>query len=238
VSVRSKSDKKESRERRSELLKPREAKTAPENRRSDASVIWRARRQRQAKNFHNKREAIIREAARLFIDQGFENTSLTEIGEALTVTKPTLYYYFKNKNEIVLEIKRRAQGELFQLIETVEKTPGSGLEKLNRLFPRYIEIIASDYGKCLVTIADRVLDESSRAEVATQVKEAEDRVKGFIQKGIQDGTIVRRPLKILYYAIFGMLNSIGDWYNPHGQIPPQELVEHYIGLLLDGLRRK
>jgi AcrR family transcriptional regulator len=201
------------------------------------SVIWRARHPRQAKNFDNKREAIIQEAARLFIDQGFENTSLTEIGKALSVTKPTLYYYFKSKNDIVLMIKRRAQGELFQLIDSIEKIECTGLEKLRRLFPRYIEIIASDYGKCLVTIADRVLDESSRLEVATEVKKAEDRVKGFIQQGFDDGTIARRPLKIVYYAIFGMLNSIGDWYNPHGVIPPKKLVEHYIGLLMDGLRQ-
>ena len=47
-----------------------------------------------------KKQAILRAAARLFRERGFEQTRLTDIADALNITKPALYYYIGNKEEI------------------------------------------------------------------------------------------------------------------------------------------
>jgi AcrR family transcriptional regulator len=48
----------------------------------------------------SKKERIVAEAIRLFCEKGYEATSVREIVEAVGVTKPVLYYYFKNKDEL------------------------------------------------------------------------------------------------------------------------------------------
>ena len=51
----------------------------------------------------SKREAVIRAAARAFNARGYHNTSIDEIAAALNVTKPTIYYYVANKEQLLLE---------------------------------------------------------------------------------------------------------------------------------------
>lgn len=50
-----------------------------------------------------KRQAVIAEASKAFGRQGSQNVSLDEIANALNVTKPALYYYFKSKQELIYE---------------------------------------------------------------------------------------------------------------------------------------
>src|ERR1700749_2472714 len=67
-------------------------------RRADA---WKDAGQSRDDQFAAKRAALIRKAARAFSARGFYNTSLDDIAEELGVTKPALYYYVKNKEEIL-----------------------------------------------------------------------------------------------------------------------------------------
>src|SRR6185312_4198944 len=63
---------------------------------------WRARRERH-RDHAIKREAVIRAAARAFNQKGYHNTSLDDIAAALEVTKPTVYYYVSNKEQLLFE---------------------------------------------------------------------------------------------------------------------------------------
>ncbi len=53
-----------------------------------------------------KQHAILRAAARLFCERGFDRTRLTDIADALNITKPSLYYYIGNKEGILIAIQR------------------------------------------------------------------------------------------------------------------------------------
>src|ERR1700737_1827461 len=63
---------------------------------------WRASRERQHDR-EVKREAVIRAAAHAFNHKGYHNTSLDDIAAALEVTKPTVYYYVSNKEQLLFE---------------------------------------------------------------------------------------------------------------------------------------
>jgi len=63
---------------------------------------WPVRKNTQ-RNRDVKREAVIRAAAQAFNARGYHNTSIDEIAAALNVTKPTIYYYVANKEQLLLE---------------------------------------------------------------------------------------------------------------------------------------
>src|SRR5271168_1406261 len=69
---------------------------------STDSSPWPVRSPRQ-RTRDVKREAVIRAAARAFSERGYHNTSIDEIAAALNVTKPTIYYYVANKEQLLLE---------------------------------------------------------------------------------------------------------------------------------------
>ena len=81
-----------------------------------ADSPWRNDRERQQPR-SAKRDAVLSAAARLFTHRGFQGTSLDDIAQSLGVTKPTLYHYVANKEEILFECVRRGLGALRACIE-------------------------------------------------------------------------------------------------------------------------
>ena len=69
---------------------------------ADSASAWRAGRKR-LRDHSVKRDAVVRAAARAFNERGFHNTSLDDIAAALEVTKPTIYYYVPNKEQLLFE---------------------------------------------------------------------------------------------------------------------------------------
>ncbi|MET7760967.1 helix-turn-helix domain-containing protein [Streptomyces sp. NPDC005336] len=69
------------------------------------------------------RAEILRVALRLFTDKGFEATSTRDISEALGLTKSSLYYHFRNKEEIVASLVTERRQELDELVEWITAQP-------------------------------------------------------------------------------------------------------------------
>ncbi len=200
----------------------------------EESLFGKQKRRRRA-NFDAKQEEVLVTAARLFCENGFERTSMTEIANAIQITKPTLYYYFKNKDKLLLQIKRRAQGQIIAALDVVELEGGTGLAKLRRLMGHYIRIMSEDCGKCLVTVRRHNLDPDSRQLVEDRVIEAERRIIGLFKEGMADGSMVAANHMHAYHTVFGSLNWIAVWYRPTGPMSVDELIENHIRLVFKGL---
>jgi AcrR family transcriptional regulator len=194
------------------------------------------RRKPRDNHFAEKRDAVLKQAAALFAERGYDSVSLNELADSLNITKPTLYYYFKSKNEILLEIQGQAQDEVLGEIEDAKKFEGTGLERLEYFLSRYIDTVISDSVRCL---ANAKLDprKSGRAgQINDRIKSVEKSLIDFFQQGMQDGTIKRQDVRILYHATFGMLNSLAVWYKQHGPVKRQQMAEQIVSLLVDGMR--
>ncbi len=63
-----------------------------------------------------KREAIIEGAIKRFIHYGINKTTMNEIAEDLSVSKPSLYYYFPDKNSLVLGVIEKIFNDYFELV--------------------------------------------------------------------------------------------------------------------------
>ncbi|GAA4226064.1 TetR family transcriptional regulator [Streptosporangium album] len=75
-------------------------------------------------------------ALKLFVEQGYEGTSLREIAEALGVTKAALYYHFKSKEEIVTSLTEDRVRAMEELIAWAQTQPRTG-ETRRELIRRY-----------------------------------------------------------------------------------------------------
>jgi len=95
----------------------------------------------------NKKERVVREAMRLFCEKGYEATSVREIVEAVGVTKPVLYYYFKNKEELFRHIIESSMGPFEEAQNDICSRAGVDFwEKLTELVDLHIywAVIDSD----------------------------------------------------------------------------------------------
>lgn len=183
-----------------------------------------------------KREAVLLAAAQEFNARGYHNTTLDEIAKRLNVTKPTIYYYVTNKDEILTEIFRAGCGALADAADDVDASDLSGLDKLAEFMRRYAVLMTTDFVKNVALLEDTCLGPEMRAEIR-EIKSAIDRrFRDFVEEGIEDGAIAKCDPKMAAFTIAGALNGIARWYQPGGPLDPTEVAETTIRLLVEGLR--
>ena len=115
-----------------------------------AQISWQEGIQTTAEKRKIKRMAILRVGAKAFNKNGFVQTSLSSIAAQLQVTKPSLYYYVKNKDDILTGILDEAGGQLQAIISESKVAEWSGLATLRHFFEQYAGVVTDDFGACLI----------------------------------------------------------------------------------------
>jgi AcrR family transcriptional regulator len=184
-----------------------------------------------------KREAVLRTAGRLFTEKGFHATSLEEVAERLHVTKPTLYYYVENKDEILFECVRTSLQMLHSEVEAAGAGGGKPLDKLDAAMRSYINIVTQDFGRCVIRVGEDPLPPASRTALRSLKAQIDMEFRRVIQEAIDDGSIAPCDAKMAAFAIGGALSWIGRWYQDDGSYTADDIASHFIPLLLHGLVR-
>jgi len=183
----------------------------------------------------SKREAVLRTAARMFNEKGFHATSLDEVAERLHITKPTLYYYVKNKDEILFECVSIGLRMLQDAIEIERKRGGRALDQLVAAMRSYVEIVTQDYGMCIIRVGEDPLPPESRRALRSFKAKLDANFRELVQAGIEEGSIRPCDPKIAAFTLAGALSWIGRWYRAEGPLPPDEIARQCIGLLTSGM---
>src|ERR1700744_3888670 len=113
---------------------------------------WKAFQARQ-RSMVVKREAVLRTAAHLFLEHGYQKSSMSMLAAQLKITKPALYYYFRNKEEILVECYRNGIAYIENLLQETSENQGTGLRKLSLYVETYAEaLISHDFGRCVAML--------------------------------------------------------------------------------------
>lgn len=182
-----------------------------------------------------KREAVLKMAAQLFCEQGFHNTTLTDIARQLHITKPALYHYFASKDEILQACVREAVAATESEWKAASKQGKTGRARLEHFMTWYAENMTTVFGMCFVRIAEQDLEPKARAELHAAKTLVDRRLRQFLEQGIEDGSIPACNPKVASFTIAGALSWIGHWYKPAGRLTPREVAEHVVSLLTSGL---
>jgi AcrR family transcriptional regulator len=182
-----------------------------------------------------KREAVLRTAVQLFLEQGYHGTTLNDVAERLNITKPALYNYFRGKDEILYECWAIGHERVDDCIDEINSGGGTGLAKLRKLIVRYAEVMTTDYGKSLVRFDVRDLTEHNRKLVQVSKRSVDRAFRAYIKGGIADSSIKPCDIKLSAFAIAGSLNWIGHWYQPGGALPAEDIAAEFAIRLTEGL---
>lgn len=181
-----------------------------------------------------KREAVLQAAAQAFSQNGYFRTSLDDIAERLGVTKPTLYYYAKNKEDLIAAVMERG---LEQMLAKLPTDPHSTAYEQLRVFLRnYAQIASTDFGICLVQLHNSDLSKTIGARVRTGKAAIDRRIRELLTNGIADGSIADCDVKLTGFMIAGAINGIGRWYREGTGLDASSVAEIYVNQLGAGLR--
>lgn len=187
-----------------------------------------------------KYEEIVEVAGRLFAAQGFDGTSLQDIGEHVGVLKGSLYHYISSKEDLLEDVVRSGHQGLLENMALCEHFKGRPLAQL----------VAFSYGHVVLNATpERILrgavflqdgDKLSPSKREPLVAGRDD-YNRYLRRILQDGreTAVFDPdmePRICSFAIIGVLTSYIRWYHPGGPVTSQELGREFAAFVLAGVR--
>lgn len=183
----------------------------------------------------SKREAVLQTAARLFLEKSYRRTTMNDVADRLNITKPALYHYFPNKEEILLGCYRWGTALIEECLDEIAGHCGTGLEKVEAFIYSYANVMTVNFGRCVMRLDEGDLSEQARAEVRGYKRKIDRRLRSFLQEGISDGSVAPCDPKLAAFAIAGAVNWICMWYTPQGALSPEEIAKQFAGQLTRGL---
>jgi len=182
----------------------------------------------------SRKNEIIDAALKLFAQEGYHSTTLDEVAAVVGVSKATLYYYFRNKEEIIKAILNRSLERMKQTLE-ISKSPLSNREKLCQ-FIEYHVVFAADSAELARITSEQLnlLPKRSREVVKRKQREVVTLLQDLLQQGIDEGSISVDNTQLAAFAIIGMCNWTYHWYRPEGKLTPRHIADMYVKLLENG----
>jgi len=202
------------------------------------SVAWSEMDLNRDDPREQKRMAVLSTGARLFNEHGFDRTSLDDIASELNVSKRTLYYYVKNKDDILFECSRLALEFVEEAMADSQNNDLPPLDRIAMIMRSYMDLLSNEFGACLALSKDNVLSEESRKILRNGRRKLDHAVRELIDKGIKDGTIAPCEPKLAAAAIFGAFNWVPHWQTKGNRETYSEIANSFLSIFLDGLRMR
>jgi len=192
----------------------------------------------RSRDRETKREAILTTAAQLFLEKSYGRTSLNDVAERLSITKPAIYHYFRSKEQILVECYRLGTAMIAETLEQIAAHCGTGIEKVAAFISSYANVMTVNFGRCVMRLDEGDLSGDARAEIRASKRKIDRRLRSFVQEGIDDGSIAPCDAKLAAFSIAGALNWICMWYEPGGPLSPEEIATQFAHTLTQGLARE
>lgn len=175
--------------------------------------------------FALQRDRILKAAATCFNQKGYSGTSLKDVAQHLNLTDAALYYYVKNKEELVYQCYLRA-GELGQEALTRARCDGTdGLHQARLYIAYHVEIMVGARGPLAIMSEIPSLRPPHRDEILKISRQHSLGFEDILRSGIEDGSIRPCNVRMTGNAIMGAINWIPKWYRGDGRTAEMLLQE-------------
>ena len=184
----------------------------------------------------DRREAILRSVANVLRNSRLSSLTIKQVADELGMTKGNLYYYFKDKQDILYHCHMRSVENSLRALSDAQALGRTPAEKLRILLVRHIRGVIDDgFGGLLQTELEKIRP-SQRNQYIGKRDELERGVRLLIEDGVRTGEFVCANVKLTGFAILGGINWIPKWYRPSGPLTSAEISEQMADYYLRGLR--
>ena len=185
----------------------------------------------------DSRQEILRTAARLFQQQGYDATSMNDVAAALKLSKGGLYHHFQSKDEILFNLMNHAMDITQERVIDGVRGISDPEERLRMLIRRHIEVVMSvrDREITVMLHENHPLPPAMRRRINARIKDYVHFVESVISE-VQCGRQSRGVVtpRAAAFALLGMINWIYQWYRPEGTLDEESLVRQYTEVFFTG----
>ena len=181
-------------------------------------------------------DAVLRRAIELFNRRGYDATSVGDLAKELGITKSGIYHHFESKDSILAAALDEALEGLTRAVATAAASDGkSAYVRLRATVEASVHILIEHLPA--VTLLLRVRG-NSPVELAALARRRriDEQLARLVRDAAAEGSV--RPdidPDLISRLVFGMVNSLTEWYRPDGSLRAQDVAAAVTGVVFDGL---
>ncbi|CAG6398034.1 TetR/AcrR family transcriptional regulator [Streptomyces cocklensis] len=183
-------------------------------------------------------DSLLAVAVEVFNERGYDGTSMEDLSRAAGISKSSIYHHVRGKEELLNRAVGRALDGLFGILDQPEAGNGRAVQRLEYVIRRTAVVLMDELP--YVTLLLRVRGNTTTERWAMERRrEFDQQVAKLLKAAVAEGDLrVDVEVRLATRLLFGMINSIVEWYRPavKGALDRDQVADAVVRLAFDGLR--
>ena len=175
-----------------------------------------------------KKEDILRSASLVISRNGYQNATMEDIAAELLMTKGALYYYFKNKEELLYSCHDLILSAAMEQMEAIYQEELSSMNKMKKAVKAHLDIAIREKEVFnLIVKPEQLFSEENIEEIIEKRDQYARIFDKIIAEGVKRGEFTVSDKKMARMIILGASNWVQVWYSPEGKLKKEKIEDIY-----------
>jgi TetR/AcrR family transcriptional regulator, cholesterol catabolism regulator len=185
------------------------------------------------------RRLITQKAGELFGKEGYHGVTVEQISKSLGISKPSIYYHFASKEEILFEFSRFAHDKALEGLKSIAAGTERADEKLMRAIDFHIDLLSFELTPGMVDLHWQF---SLPKKLARPIKKSRDEFDALLRKiineGIEEGVFKEVNSTVVGFCIVGAINFLPQWFSSKGSLSREQIKTIIREYLMEGILKR
>jgi len=182
------------------------------------------------------REKLINKATELFYERGYARSSIRDIGRAAGITSASLYYYFKNKDELLYEIIKSIGDYLLAILDQTAREFSDPEERLKHMVLRQTSLLKEKRKEVKIYIEEQYqLPLRLKKIIYQQHRKVYDTYWESLKELSKAKRLRITHLPTINFTMFAVMNWVYRWFRDDGDLTIEEVANMITTVLFDGI---
>ncbi|MDQ0188689.1 TetR family transcriptional regulator [Alicyclobacillus cycloheptanicus] len=185
-----------------------------------------------------RRDQILHAARTLFSEKGYHATTIRDIAQMSGLLSGSLYAHIRTKEDLLFEITDEVADQFLEGLQAVVDSADPPPVKFRRALVSHIQVVARNLDAARVFSHEwRALQGERRDRIQQKRDEYERLWTAVLSEGVAAGWFYPSHQRFARMVSLSVANWVYQWYDPSGQLSPEEVAGRLADVLLTGLQK-
>jgi AcrR family transcriptional regulator len=182
---------------------------------------------------------VYRTAAQIILQKGYDATSVSDIANALGITKAGLYHYIHGKAQLLFDIMQYGLDELEREVAQPAKAIDDPEARLRFMIGMHARIVTRGHGAVTILVDEaRALTPAQNRQITRRKRAYFDFLRATLQELKKEGKLRDVDITVAAFGLLGVINWVSRWYQPGGALDEKQIAEQIVDIAFNGLTRR
>ena len=179
---------------------------------------------------------VYRTAAAIILQKGYDATSVSDIANALGITKAGLYHYIHGKTQLLFDIMQYGLDELEREVAKPAVKIADAEVRLRFMIGTHARIVTRGHGAVTILVDEaRALTPAQNRQITRRKRKYFDFLRATLGELKSQGKLREVDITVAAFSLLGVINWVSRWYQPGGDLDENEIAEQIVDIAFKGL---